>query len=110
MYYTIGLVIPELYGKMISKAQCVPVRDDLLTGLVLVLNKSVTVQKINDDFKKVTQDNDTLSYDDTGLASSDMIGNTHDAIFDPTMTKVLDMDDSSCLVKGMTTSLALLAT
>ncbi|MDF7639859.1 type I glyceraldehyde-3-phosphate dehydrogenase [Lactobacillus sp. ESL0791] len=95
----IGLVIPELDGKMTGKAQRVPVRDGSLTELALVLNQSVTASDINNLFKKITANNESFAYDDSGVVSSDIIGDTHGAIFDPTMTEVLDMDSNTCLAK-----------
>ncbi|WEV38967.1 type I glyceraldehyde-3-phosphate dehydrogenase [Lactobacillus sp. ESL0680] len=95
----IGLVIPELDGKLTGKAQRVPVRDGSLTELALVLNKSVTTTEINNIFKTITQDNETFGYDDTGIVSSDIINDTHGAIFDPTMTEVINIGDGTCLAK-----------
>lgn len=90
----IGLVIPELDGKMKGKAQRVPVRSGSLTELALVLEQSPSVEEINDMFRSITEDNKSFGYDDSDMVSSDVIGDTHGAIFDPTMTEVISLSES----------------
>ncbi|WEV46452.1 type I glyceraldehyde-3-phosphate dehydrogenase [Bifidobacterium sp. ESL0690] len=89
----IGLVVPELDGKLKGQARRVPVRSGSLTELSLVLKKAPTAEEINAMFREVTRDNDSFGYDDTGLVSSDMIGDTHGAIFDPTLTEVINLGE-----------------
>ena len=83
----IGLVIPELDGKLIGGAQRVPVPDGSLTILDAVINKEVTKDEINAMMKSVA--NESYGYTEEPIVSSDIIGATHGSIFDATQTKVL---------------------
>ena len=92
----IGLVIPELLGKLDGSAQRVPVITGSLVELTCVLDKKVTVEEINDMMKK--NSNDTLGYTDEELVSSDVIGIRYGSLFDSTQTKVISTEDGQ-LVK-----------
>ncbi len=87
----IGLVIPELNGKLIGSAQRVPVPTGSTTILVAVVkyDGELTKKVINDYMKSVA--NETYAYNDEEIVSSDVIGNTHGSIFDATQTMVSDM-------------------
>ena len=84
----IGLVIPELNGKLIGSAQRVPVPTGSTTILVAVVksNKEVTKEDINAYMKSVA--NESYGYTDEQLVSSDIIGSTFGSIFDATQTMV----------------------
>jgi glyceraldehyde 3-phosphate dehydrogenase len=92
----IGLVIPELLGKLDGSAQRVPVITGSLVELTCVLDKKVTVEEINEVMKKNA--NDTLGYTDEELVSSDVIGIRYGSLFDATQTKVINTEDGQ-LVK-----------
>ena len=84
----IGLVIPELNGKLIGSAQRVPVPTGSSTILVAVVKSDVEVTKaaINAHMKSVA--NESYGYTEEQLVSSDIIGSTFGSIFDATQTMV----------------------
>ena len=86
----IGKVIPELEGKMKGNAMRVPVSDGSLVDLVLELNKSVSIDDINNLFKDNV--NETLKYTDDPIVSSDIISSSCGAMVDGSLTDVLDVD------------------
>ena len=83
----IGLVIPELKGKLDGAAQRVPVITGSITELVTVLGKEVTVEEINAAMKAAS--NESFGYTEEPLVSSDIIGISFGSLFDATQTKVL---------------------
>lgn len=87
----IGLVIPELAGKLDGSAQRVPVPTGSLVELVCVLNTKVTVEEINETMKN--NSNETLGYTEDEIVSSDVIGTRYGSLFDATQTKVVDTPD-----------------
>ena len=88
----IGLVIPELDGKLVGAAQRVPVATGSTTLLTAVVKgDNVTVDGINEAMKAAQ--NDSFGYDDGEIVSSDIIGDTHGGVFDPTQTMVVPMGD-----------------
>ena len=93
----IGLVIKELDGKLIGGAQRVPVADGSLTILDAVVSKEVTVEEINAMMKSVV--NDSYGYTEEPIVSSDIIGDTHGAVFDATQTKVINLGNGTSLVQ-----------
>lgn len=93
----IGLVIPDLKGKLDGAAQRVPVATGSLTELVTVLNKSVTVEELNAAMKEAS-DPETYGYTEDEIVSSDIKGMTFGSLFDATQTKVLTVGDKQ-LVK-----------
>ena len=93
----IGLVIPELAGKLIGSAQRVPVPDGSLTILDAVVEKEVTKEEINSMMKSVTSD--SYGYTEEELVSTDIIGDTHGSIFDATQTKAISLGDGKTLVQ-----------
>jgi len=86
----IGLVIPELNGKLIGSAQRVPVPTGSTTILTAVVKgENVTVEGINAAMKAAS--NDSYGYTDELLVSSDIIGITYGSLFDSTQTMVQDL-------------------
>lgn len=94
----IGLVIPELNGKLKGHAQRVPVIDGSLTELVSVVNNDVTADEVNASMKQHTENNPSFGYDDREIVSSDIINSTYGSIFDPTQTEVTKVGETT-LVK-----------
>ena len=92
----IGLVIPELAGKLDGAAQRVPVPTGSLTELVAVVSKDVTVENVNAAMKDAV--NESFGYTEEQLVSSDIIGISEGSLFDATQTKVTSLGDKS-LVK-----------
>ena len=86
----IGLVIPELKGKLDGGAQRVPVITGSLTELVCNLEKKVTVEEINAAMKAAT--NESFGYTEEPLVSADIIGITYGSLFDATQTKVMEVN------------------
>ncbi len=82
----IGLVIPELNGKLIGSAQRVPCPTGSTTILVATVEKSVTKEQINDYMKSVA--NESYAYNEEEIVSSDIVGSTAGSIFDATQTMV----------------------
>ncbi len=92
----IGLVIPELQGKLDGAAQRVPVATGSLTELVTVLEKTVSVDEINAAMKAAA--NESYGYTEDEIVSSDIVGITYGSLFDATQTKVMTVGDKQ-LVK-----------
>ncbi|MFT8502230.1 MAG: type I glyceraldehyde-3-phosphate dehydrogenase [Lacticaseibacillus paracasei] len=90
----IGLVIPELNGKLQGHAQRVSVVDGSLTELVSILKtKNVTADQVNEAIKKHTENNPSFGWNEDEIVSSDVIGTTQGSIFDPTQTEVTTAGD-----------------
>lgn len=87
----IGLVIPELSGKLDGGAQRVPVPTGSLTELVSILEKTVTAAEINAAMKEAA--NESFGYTEEELVSSDIIGIKFGSLFDATQTKVVTVGD-----------------
>ena len=88
----IGLVIPELNGKLIGSAQRVPVPTGSTTLLVAVVKgKDITEEGINAAMK--AQSNASFGYTEEPLVSSDIIGITYGSLFDATQTMVTKVDE-----------------
>ena len=92
----IGLVIPELKGKLDGAAQRVPVITGSITELVTVLEKSVTVEEINAAMKAAA--NESFGYNNEDIVSSDVIGCRFGSLFDATQTRVMTVGEKQ-LVK-----------
>ncbi|MGF6906711.1 type I glyceraldehyde-3-phosphate dehydrogenase [Fusobacterium sp. PH5-44] len=93
----IGLVIPELNGKLIGSAQRVPVPTGSTTILVALVGREVTVEEINAAMKSASDA--SYGYTEEELVSSDIIGSTHGSIFDATQTMVTKVGDGTCMVQ-----------
>jgi glyceraldehyde 3-phosphate dehydrogenase len=92
----IGLVLPELKGKLDGGAQRVPVITGSLTELTSILNKTVTAAEVNAAMKAAA--NESFGYNEDEIVSSDVIGTHFGSLFDATQTKVLSVGDKQ-LVK-----------
>ena len=86
----VGLVLPQLKGKLDGIAVRVPVPDGSLTDLTCVLKKETTEEEVNALMKKASETSlkGIMEYTDEPLVSIDIIGNPHSCIFDSALTKV----------------------
>ena len=86
----IGLVIPELNGKLIGSAQRVPTPTGSTTILVAVVKGKVTVDEINAAMKAAA--NESFGYTEDEIVSADVIGISYGSLFDATQTKVMEVN------------------
>ena len=93
----IGLVIPELNGKLIGSAQRVPTPTGSTTILHAVVKGEATVEGINAAMKAAA--NESFGYTEEKLVSSDIIGMRYGSLFDANQTMVSKMDDGNSLVQ-----------
>ena len=94
----IGLVIPELNGKLIGSAQRVPVPTGSTTILVAVVKgKDITKEGINAAMKAASSE--SFGYTEEPLVSSDIIGITYGSLFDATQTMVAKINDDTYQVQ-----------
>ena len=94
----IGLVIPELNGKLIGSAQRVPVPTGSTTILVAVVKgKDVTKEAINAAMKAAASQ--SFGYNEDPIVSSDVIGMKYGSLFDATQTMVAKIDDDTYQVQ-----------
>ena len=93
----IGLVIPELNGKLIGSAQRVPTPTGSTTLLVAVVKGKVTVDEINAAMKAAS--NESFGYTEEELVSSDIIGMRYGSLFDATQTMAIEMEDGNTQVQ-----------
>ncbi len=87
----IGLVLPELKGKLDGGAQRVPVITGSLTELVTILEKKVTLEEVNAAMKAAS--NESFGYTEDEIVSSDIVGIHYGSLFDATQTKVMTMGE-----------------
>ncbi len=92
----IGLVLPELKGKLDGSAQRVPTVTGSLTELTVILSKKTTADEVNAAMKAAA--NESFGYNTDEIVSSDIIGTSFGSLFDATQTKVMTMGDAQ-LVK-----------
>jgi len=92
----IGLVLPNLKGRLDGNSQRVPTITGSLTELVTVLNKKVTVEEINLAMKEAA--NESYGYTEDEIVSADIIGVKFGGLFDATQTKIITNGDTQ-LVK-----------
>ena len=92
----IGLVLPNLKGKLDGGAQRVPTITGSLTELYSILNKTASVEEINAAMKAAS--NESFGYTEDEIVSSDIIGIHYGSLFDATQTKVQTIGDKQ-LVK-----------
>lgn len=83
----IGLVIPELNGKLDGSAQRIPVATGSLTELVSVLERPVTKEEINAAMKAAASE--SYGYNEDQIVSSDVVGIEYGSLFDATQTRVM---------------------
>ncbi len=93
----IGLVIPELNGKLIGAAQRVPTPTGSTTLLFAVVNKEVTKDEINAAMKAAA--NESFGYNTEEIVSSDIIGMKFGSLFDATQTMVSPLPDGKTQVE-----------
>ena len=93
----IGLVIPELNGKLIGSAQRVPTPTGSTTILVAVVEGAATVEGINAAMKAAATE--SFGYNTDEIVSSDIVGSRYGSIFDATQTMVVDMGDGTSQVQ-----------
>jgi len=84
----VGLVLPQLIGKLSGIATRVPVITGSLTDCVFQLKKSVSIEEVNALFKKASSKElkGILEYTEDPIVSADIVGNPHSCIFDSLMT------------------------
>ena len=87
---SLGVVIPELKGKVTGSAIRVPVIDGSMVDLVVVLKKKASVDDINTAMKKASEGKmkGIIEYTNEPIVSGDIIGNPHSAIFDSLLTNI----------------------
>jgi glyceraldehyde 3-phosphate dehydrogenase len=87
----VGKVLPALKGKLDGIAMRVPVPDGSIVDLITLMTKPVTVEQVNEAIRKAAEGpmKSIIEYTDEPIVSSDVIGNSHSAIFDASMTRVV---------------------
>lgn len=95
-----ALVLPELKGKMDAMAVRSPVVDGAITDIVAELKEEVTVEEVNNAFRKASEGkmSGILDYSEDELVSSDIIGSDYSGIVDAESTKVIDKTLAKVLV------------
>ena len=93
----IGLVIPELNGKLIGSAQRVPTPTGSTTILTAVVEGNVTKEQINAAMKAAS--NESFGYNEDEIVSSDIVGMRYGSLFDATQTMVLPLDNGTTEVQ-----------
>ena len=88
----IGLVMPELKGKLNGYAVRVPTPNVSVVDLVVDLDRDVTVEEVNQALKQAAETSmkGILAYTEDPIVSSDMMHNPHSSIVDATLTQVID--------------------
>ncbi|MDD5304344.1 MAG: type I glyceraldehyde-3-phosphate dehydrogenase [Elusimicrobia bacterium] len=89
----IGLVLPQLKGKLNGCAIRVPVQDVSIVDLTVIVNKPTTKEAINELFKKAASSGKLkgfMQYNEDQIVSRDVMGNPHSSVFDATLTDVID--------------------
>ena len=94
----IGLVLPELKGKLDGGAQRVPTITGSLTELNVILDKGTSVEEVNAAMKEAS--NESFGYNEDEIVSTDIIGINFGSLFDATQTKVIGTGDKQ-LVKAV---------
>ncbi len=92
----IGLVIPELKGKLDGSSQRVPVHSGSVVELFTLLEKNVTVDEINATMKAAM--NESYGYTEDPIVSTDVVGINYGSLFDATQTKIVTVGEKQ-LVK-----------
>ena len=96
----IGLVLPELNGKLIGAAQRVPTPTGSLTNLYAVVDKEVTVEEVNAAMKAFSEKiPETFGYNEDQIVSRDIFGMTYGSLFDATQTMVNPLGNGQSLVQ-----------
>jgi glyceraldehyde 3-phosphate dehydrogenase len=96
----IGLVLPELNGKLIGAAQRVPPTNGPLPTLYTVVTKEVTVEGVNAAMKAYSEQiPETFGYNEDQIVSRDIVGMTYGSLFDATQTMVNPLGNGQSLVQ-----------
>jgi glyceraldehyde 3-phosphate dehydrogenase len=92
----LGVVIPELKGKLDGFALRVPIPTGSITDLTLVSEKTVTVEEINAAYKKAAEGElkGILMYTEDPIVSSDIVGDPHSSIYDSGLVRAYTSEDS----------------
>lgn len=88
----VGMVIPELKGKLDGMACRVPVPDGSIVDLIVEVEQNVTIEDVNAAVRmaaKTERMKNVLLYSENKLVSSDIVGNSYSSIYDPEFTRVL---------------------
>lgn len=93
----VGKVLPEVEGKIDGSALRVPTITGSITELYSVLEKKVTVEEVNAAMKKYS--NDAFAYETDDIVSSDIIGYPAGSIFDSQLTKIVEGENGTQVVK-----------
>jgi len=88
---TVGVILPEMAGRLDGLAMRVPVPDGSVVDLTVTLRCDVTVEQVNEAMKTAAEGSlrGILSYCTEAIVSSDIIGNSHSSIFDSELTQVM---------------------
>ena len=88
----VGMVLPELNGKLDGMAMRVPVPDGSVVDLVVELEKNVSIDDINKAVKNAADNelNGILEYSEVPLVSTDILNNPHSSIYDASSTQLLE--------------------
>ena len=89
----IGLVIPELSGKLKGHDQRVPTKTGSVTELVSVLEKKVTAEEVNQAMREAAANNESFGYTEEEIVSSDVIGSHFGSIYDATQLEIAEVGD-----------------
>jgi glyceraldehyde 3-phosphate dehydrogenase len=87
-----SLALPELKGRMDGLAMRVPVPDGSVTDLVCVLKRDVTVDEVNDAFRRASEEGSLkgfLAYSEDPIVSSDIVGSEYSCTFDSLLTMAI---------------------
>jgi glyceraldehyde 3-phosphate dehydrogenase len=87
---TVGVVLPELKGKLDGIALRVPTITGSVVDLTVELSRNTTVEELNAAIKKAA--NETLAYTEDPIVSSDVIGSSYACIFDALSTQIMEVD------------------
>jgi len=87
----IGLVIPELKGKLDGASQRIPIHSGSIVELFSILEKEISVEEINNVMKKASDE--SFGYTEDPLVSSDIIGIGFGSLFDATQTNIISVDN-----------------
>jgi glyceraldehyde 3-phosphate dehydrogenase len=88
----VGIILPDLAGKLDGMAIRVPVPDGSITDLTVRVKKKASVESVNAAFKSAAEDplKGIMEYTEEPIVSSDIVGNPHSVIFDALATMVID--------------------
>jgi len=88
----VGMVMPELDGKLDGMAMRVPVPNGSVVDLIVELDKSVTVDEVNEVVKNASENElkGILSYSEVPLVSTDILGNPNSSIYDASSTEIIE--------------------